>query len=90
MYGKLRTCAYWHHYSWCKINEDKNITKREAVCDRERKRERESCVLNLVYVYVLLITLIVKIIHLNFRISIYSKRQFLYFIYQYGFPISLN
>jgi hypothetical protein len=35
-------------------------------------------------------TYIIKIIHLNFRISIYSKRQFLYFIYQYGFPISLN
>ena len=33
---------------------------------------------------------IIKIIHLNFRISIYSKQQFLYFIYQYGFPISLN
>jgi hypothetical protein len=33
---------------------------------------------------------IIKIIHLNFRISIYLKQQFLYFIYQYGFPISLN
>jgi CRISPR/Cas system endoribonuclease Cas6 (RAMP superfamily) len=34
--------------------------------------------------------IIIKIIHLNFRISIYSKEQLLYFIYQYGFPISLN
>ncbi len=33
---------------------------------------------------------IIKIIHLNFQISIYSKQQFLYFIYQYGFPIYLN